>query len=185
MVAEKRRCRDVAGSSPLYVRGYLGEVVAALRRTRTGVNPTVVTALNALGFQWTLVCYDTVDVAMQLVVASFPTHPPTSCVVPAQARWPRDLWGTDVLRLSARRDARLVTMASAYDASLLSESTRAVSTEKRVDQAQLVLASITIYVALHGPTSVPLLFHVPSCDDMWPMDAALKPLGFLVWAMRD
>ncbi|EQC26202.1 hypothetical protein SDRG_15939 [Saprolegnia diclina VS20] len=178
---------------PASVHGLqLGGVVISLRLlTPTGLAPWMVARLDALGFEWTPLCFDLVNGAMQHLADEHPAYPPLSFVVPAQPPWPQDLWDVDLLQLSAKRDAWLAEMAIQYSDSASLALLRVPSIEplavtfNKVYPVQLVLQCIEVYQALHGQALIPLLFHVPLRDAKWPQDASLMPLGYFVWAAQD
>ncbi|EQC37693.1 hypothetical protein SDRG_04722 [Saprolegnia diclina VS20] len=168
----------------------LGQVVAWLRQlTPTGIMPSALAQLDALGFEWDDVPLDVIPEGMTLLAAEFPTHPPTTFEVPATSPWPRDLWGTDLLLLDAKRESWLAEMETKYVESLallwVPSAVTPLSTGKRVYSAVLVLQCIEHYTTLHSDSRVPLLFHVPMRGGGWPEGAFLMPLGFFVWAIRD
>ncbi|KDO25667.1 hypothetical protein SPRG_08966 [Saprolegnia parasitica CBS 223.65] len=145
----------------------LGLVVMWLRQlTPAGVVPSALAQLDALGFEWDEVPLQAIPKGMELLAAEFPTHPPTSFAVPATSPWPRDLWGADLLLLDAKRESWLAEMETKYVESLallqVPSPVAPESTGKRVYSAVLVLQCIEHYMALHGDSHVPLLFHALS-----------------------
>ncbi|EQC32796.1 hypothetical protein SDRG_09335 [Saprolegnia diclina VS20] len=176
---------------PASVHGLqLGGVVMSLRLlTPTSLAPWIVARLDAFGFEWAPLCFDSVDSAMQRLADEHPAHPPVSFDVPAQPPWPQDLWDVDLLQLSDKRDAWLAEMAIQYSASLALLQVPSIEppavTFNKVYPVQLVLQCIEVHQALHGQALIPLLFHVPLRDAKWPQDASLMPLGYFVRAAQD